>query len=69
MSGRSLPTRTELFRAQAPVTGQVTYRSGTDEDLINLEFSDYGRDRRFLPGWWIVPSLVSAIAIVGSFLA
>jgi hypothetical protein len=24
-------------------------------DLLELEYSDYGRDPRFLPGWWIVP--------------
>jgi hypothetical protein len=24
-------------------------------DLTELEFSEYGRDPRFLPGWWIVP--------------
>lgn len=28
--------------------------------LDELEFSDYGRDARFLPAWWILPVLALA---------
>ncbi len=35
-------------------------------DLMELEFSDYGRDPRFQSGWWILPGLtvVGFIALV-----
>jgi len=36
----------------------------TQRNLIDLEFSDYGRDPRFLQGWWILPGL-----LVGAGLA
>jgi hypothetical protein len=28
------------------------------EDSSELEFSDFGRDARFLPGWWILPGFL-----------
>ena len=34
-------------------------------DLDELEFGDYGRDPRFLPGWWIVPMCFITPLIVG----
>jgi hypothetical protein len=35
------------------------------EDLIDFEFGDYGRDPRFVPGWWILPGIcLSAVLIV-----
>lgn len=33
-------------------------------DLTELEFSEYGRDPRFLPGWWIVPLCFVALVSV-----
>ena len=36
---------------------------GTCEDVFDLEFSDCGRDPRFLPGWWIVPGMLLATAL------
>jgi hypothetical protein len=40
------------------------------DDLIDLEFSDYGRSRRFVSGWWIVPGLLlGASVLVLYFLA
>ena len=39
------------------------------EGLVDLEFSDYGRDPRFLPGWWVVPALFGAPLTVWLFLA
>ena len=29
-----------------------------DSDIPSFEFSDYGRNARFVSGWWIVPGLV-----------
>ena len=35
-------------------------------DLADLEFSELGRDPRFLPGWWLLPALlVSSTCIAG----
>jgi hypothetical protein len=35
-------------------------------DVDDLESSDYGRDLRFLPGWWILPfSAVGTVAVMG----
>jgi len=36
--------------------------------LIDLEFSDYGRDGRFLPGWYILPSIVGGLLVIASLL-
>ena len=30
-------------------------------DPSELEFSEYGRDPRFLPGWWIVPMCLLSV--------
>jgi hypothetical protein len=38
-------------------------RPDPTKQLENLEFSDYGRNRRFPPGWWIVPMLIMAAAL------
>lgn len=37
---------------------------------VDAEFSDYGRDPRFLPGWFILPSVLAGAAVViGAALA
>ena len=33
-------------------------------DLAELEFGDYGRDPRFLPGWWILPGLLLGVPLM-----
>ena len=37
-----------------------------DDALLELEFSDYGRDARFLPGWYILPSVVGGVLVIAS---
>ncbi len=37
-----------------------------DPALLELEFSDYGRDARFLPGWYILPSIVGGVLVIAS---
>lgn len=40
-------------------------------NLADLEFSEHGRDPRFLPGWWLLPSLLlgsTCIAGIASLL-
>jgi len=34
--------------------------------LMELEFSDYGRDERFLPGWYILPSIMGGLLVITS---
>ena len=33
-------------------------------DLAELEFGDWGRDPRFLPGWWILPGLLLGVSLI-----
>jgi hypothetical protein len=40
-----------------------------DDDIDDLEFSDYGRSPRFVSGWWIVPGLLLGIAVLVFFVA
>jgi len=56
MSTQVAPGKTKP-RSREP-QGQLpaTRYSISRDDLVDLEFSDYGRDPRFLPGWWIVPT-------------
>ena len=66
--------RCELLNAQvipfkALPHGTVTVKSVASADLIDLEFSDLGRDPRFLPGWWIVPLLVPSLATTSFLLS
>ena len=36
-----------------------------DPDLLmDLEFSEAGRDPRFLPGWYILPSIVGGLLVL-----
>ena len=41
------------------------------DELIDLDFSDRGRDPRFAPGWWIVPGIIFSILgmmyVIGEF--
>ena len=39
-----------------------------DEELLELEFSDYGRDTRFLPGWYILPSIVGGLLVITALI-
>jgi hypothetical protein len=51
---------TQLQRPPFPIQSRY--------DLNELECSDYGRDPRFLPGWWIVPMCFIALLGVWVFL-
>ena len=39
------------------------------EDIQALEFSDYGRDPQFLPGWWILPSILGSLTMMAWLFA
>lgn len=65
MSAITNDLRRELLAAQViqfrPSPRRTVVASS---DLIDLEFSEHGRDPRFLPGWWIVPLLVPSLATI-----
>jgi len=43
-------------------------RTRTQGELIDLEFSNYGRNPRFQHGWYILPALVTGMAIIAAVL-
>lgn len=43
-------------------------RTRTQGELIDLEFSNYGRSPRFQHGWYILPALVTGMAIIAAVL-
>ena len=59
-------TYDEVFEIPA-ATGSATAIHDHDA-LMELEFSDYGRDDRFLPGWYILPSIVGGLLVIAALL-
>ena len=39
-----------------------------DDPLLDLEFSEIGRDPRFLPGWYILPSIVGGLLVLTALI-
>jgi hypothetical protein len=37
-------------------------------NMMDLEFSEYGRTPRFMPGWFILPAVVTGMAIIAAVL-
>jgi len=58
-------TYDEVF--EIPATAESVTDANLDA-LMELEFSDYGRDDRFLPGWYILPSVVGGLLVILSLL-
>src|SRR5450432_2135407 len=61
-----------LFRGEPATSGRFGQSTKARrqrpemDDLGELEFSDCGRDARFLPGWWILPAfLVGLCTLAG----
>lgn len=50
-------------RARRREPAQV-FRSREHSDLIDLEFSNVGRNPRFPAGWFILPAIMSGVAIL-----
>jgi hypothetical protein len=44
------------------------FRDRAHAELIDLEFSEYGRCSRFLPGWYILPGIVAGVIVIASVL-
>lgn len=56
--------------AESPIISSNVIHMPVSESLIDLEFSDFGRDPRFPSGWWLAPLLVllpAAIFVAGAF--
>jgi hypothetical protein len=43
-------------------------RGREQAELIDLEFSNYGRSPRFQHGWYILPAVVTGMAIIAAVL-
>lgn len=50
-----------------PASAECT-DANEDDALLELEFSEYGRDERFLPGWYILPSIVGGLLVIASLI-
>ena len=61
-----LADESALFRGAVENYPAVLCRS--DDEMIDLEFSDHGRSRRFVAGWWLVPGVLVAIAMLGLYI-
>ena len=59
-------TYEEVF--EIPAAPGSTAAIHDHDALLELEFSDYGRDARFLPGWYILPSFVGGVLVILSLL-
>jgi hypothetical protein len=59
-----------MFNARAAQARRVRglLRTRTQGELIDLEFSNYGRSPRFQHGWYILPALVTGMAIIAAVL-
>ena len=42
----------------------IAYPGPTWSDLIELEFSDFGRDARFPSGWFIAPVVLTLLLLI-----
>jgi hypothetical protein len=57
----SVADESALFRRVTEHRPAIMCRS--DDELIDLEFSDYGRSPRFVAGWWILPGLLVGVLL------
>jgi hypothetical protein len=49
--------------------GPRTFADAFDHEvLLDLEFSEIGRDPRFLPGWYILPSVVGGLLVLAALI-
>ena len=44
------------------------FRDPTNVKLVELEFSNVGRNPRFVAGWYILPAVVTGMAIIAAVL-
>lgn len=42
----------------------IAYPGGIWSDLIELEFSDYGRDSHYPSGWYIAPVMLTLLLLI-----
>jgi hypothetical protein len=69
MSTQQIATKRKVF-APPHQPERLNPFSGESADLGELEFSEFGRDPRVLPGWWIAPAAFVgfAILVIGIFV-
>jgi hypothetical protein len=53
-----------LSRARRAKAVAIAYPGPTWSDLIELEFSNFGRDARFPSGWFIAPVMLTLLLLI-----
>lgn len=53
-----------VARARRAKAVAIAYPSRDWSDLIELEFSSYGRDPRFAGGWYIAPVMLALLLLI-----
>lgn len=46
----------------------AVFRDPAHVKLVELEFGNYGRNSRFVAGWYILPAVVTGMAIIAAVL-
>jgi hypothetical protein len=54
----------QVIQLKRSATTAAPAESAASLELIDLEFSDYARDSRFISGWWIIPLLIPSLAAI-----
>ena len=57
------------FGPERPAAPRTLADAFDHDALMDLEFSEIGRDPRFLPGWYILPSIVGGLLVLASLIA
>ena len=57
-----------MFGVARPRRRAGLSRGREQAELIDLEFSNYGRSPRFQHGWYILPAVVTGMAIIAAVL-
>lgn len=53
-----------IARARRAKTSVIAYPGREWSDLIELEFSNLGRDARFPSGWYIAPVMLTLLLLI-----
>jgi hypothetical protein len=53
-----------LARSRRGKAVAIAYPGSTWSDLIELEFSDFGRDSRLPSGWFIAPVMLTLLLLI-----
>jgi hypothetical protein len=58
----------QVARCRKPKRIPAVFQEREHISAMDLEFSEYGRNSRFMPGWFILPATVLGMAIIAAVL-